>query len=404
MITLKKNKIVLSITTFHTIIFLFFLNLGYIGADWDSYALVGTAKLWIENNVYIPSRPPGFPAYELLVIGGIQLQDLINVPFEKIVLSIQYLFLIFTNFLIFKFFNYKSSQSLIFYSVVVLSPIYIISAMSTIDYLLGTYFGFLAIYLATSSKNKKPLLIIAILLSISISMRLSNLIFLFALLTYMIVEKQKFNEVIFVALGTISISSIFYGYFYINLWENMLSSIYGNNFSELFCIFNLTNTDHTLLDRLGRFILKQANYISLFGIFILIYNSSSLKQMIKKDNLIYLIIFLSFQLSFLRLPTEEGHLLPSFIAFFILLSKTSREFKFKNTLLVLVLLSNFVNFNFYKVDQIDSASSVETSLQLQRGQILEDYQMRKEKGQDKVFHYQNSVDTLLIAWKNGCPN
>ena len=128
--------------------------------------------------------------------------------------------------------------------------------MSTIDYLLGTYFGFLAIYLATSSKNKKPLLIIAILLSISISMRLSNLIFLFALLTYMIVEKQKFNEVIYVALGTISISSIFYGYFYINLWENMLSNIYGNNFSELLCIFNLTNTDHTLLDRLGRFILK----------------------------------------------------------------------------------------------------------------------------------------------------
>ena len=126
--------------------------------------------------------------------------------------------------------------------------------------------------------------------------------------------------------------------------------------------------------------------------------------MIKKDSLIYLIIFLSFQLSFLRLPTEEGHLLPSFIAFFILLSKTSREFKFKNTLLVLVLLSNFVNFNFYKVDQIDSASSIEISLQLQRGQILEDYQMRKEKGQNKVFHYQNSVDTLLTAWKNGCPN
>ena len=114
-----------------------------------------------------------------------------------------------------------------------------------------------------------------------------------------------------------------------------------------------------------------------------------------------MIIFLSFQLSFLRLPTEEGHLLPSFIAFFILLSKTSREFKFKNTLLVLVLLSNFVNFNFYKVDQIDSASSVEISLQLQTGQILEDYEMRKEKGQNKVFHYQNSVDHYI--WKMDVP-
>ena len=44
-----------------------------IGSDWDSYALVGTYENFIKYNIYIPSRPPGFPAHELLVGIFIQL-------------------------------------------------------------------------------------------------------------------------------------------------------------------------------------------------------------------------------------------------------------------------------------------------------------------------------------------
>jgi hypothetical protein len=36
--------------------------------------------------------------------------------------------------------------------------------------------------------------------------------------------------------------------------------------------------------------------------------------------------------------------------------------------------------------------------------LIEDYELREEKGKNKLYHYQNSVDTLNIAWKNGCPN
>ena len=104
------------------------------------------------------------------------------------------------------------------------------------------------------------------------------------------------------------------------------------------------------------------------------------------------------------MPTEEGHLLPAFISFFIILANTQEDLKLKKILLVLVVLSNLVNFNFYKVDQIDSANSIELNFKFEKGQILEDYQIRKSKGENKLFHYQNSVDTLLVAWKNGCPN
>ena len=70
----------------------------------------------------------------------------------------------------------------------------------------------------------------------------------------------------------------------------------------------------------------------------------------------------------------------------------------------MVIISNFLNLNFYEVDEIDSATSITFNSNIRSGLLIEDYALRKEKGQNKEFHYQNSVDTLNIAWKNGCPN
>ena len=53
-----------------TLTLLFFLSVfsnSNIGSDWDSYALIGTYENFIKNGIYIPSRPPGFPIYELLI-------------------------------------------------------------------------------------------------------------------------------------------------------------------------------------------------------------------------------------------------------------------------------------------------------------------------------------------------
>jgi hypothetical protein len=60
--------------------------------------------------------------------------------------------------------------------------------------------------------------------------------------------------------------------------------------------------------------------------------------------------------------------------------------------------------NFYVVDEVDSANSILFTTDIRPGLLIEDYELREEKGKNKLYHYQNSVDTLNIAWKNGCPN
>ena len=98
----------------------------------------------------------------------------------------------------------------------------------------------------------------------------------------------------------------------------------------------------------------------------------------------------------MRLPTEEGHLLPAFIAFMLLLNNVKKL----NTKLLLVALlftfsSNFGDVKFYKVDTVDSASEIEFNFELTRGFYIEDYEIRNEKGLKKDFHYENSQYTLL---------
>ena len=129
------------------------------------------------------------------------------------------------------------------------------------------------------------------------------------------------------------------------------------------------------------------------------------KFKIDSKNLIYFGIFLIFQISFLRLPTEEGHLLPAYIAFMLLLNNIE---KLNTKLLLITLLftfsSNFGDVKFYKVDTVDSASEIEFNFELTSGFYVEDYEIRNEKGLKKDFHYENSQYTLFEAWKNGCPN
>ena len=43
------------------IIFIPFLLQGFIGADWDSYASLSSGLLLVNDGLYRPSRPPGFP-------------------------------------------------------------------------------------------------------------------------------------------------------------------------------------------------------------------------------------------------------------------------------------------------------------------------------------------------------
>ena len=87
-----------------TLTLLFFLSLfsnSNIGSDWDSYALIGTYENFIKNGIYIPSRPPGFPIYELLIGLCIVIAEGLGINFEHAILLFQLSLLISLNFLIF---------------------------------------------------------------------------------------------------------------------------------------------------------------------------------------------------------------------------------------------------------------------------------------------------------------
>ena len=398
-----KNSVLLT-SIVHTLLFIPFYLSGFIGADWDSYALIGSAKIFIEQGIYIPSRPPGFPLSELLTLSVINVSEIFNIHFEKVLLVIQYLFLLLSNILLSKLFKINNQKINFYYLIVLFSPIYIISGFTVIDYMAGLVFGYMGVYIFNKHKSANSIVLISFLFSISIGFRLSNIIFLISLIIYIIFIKKESVLAFKIIFLTSLLSSIIYGVAYWSLWSTSLKIIYGSNLSELVCIFNLTNTDHTLLSRLGRFVIKQTNYLSVLGSILFIINIPKLKFIKLSENIVFFLIFIFFQLSFVRLPTEEGHMLPAFIALFLIISNSNIDFSFKKLILILTFISNFLNLNFYVVDEVDSANSILFTSDIRSGLLIEDYEIRAEKGKNKLYHYQNSVDTLNIAWKNGCPN
>ena len=378
-----------------------------IGSDWDSYALIGTFYNYDLVGLYTPSRPPGFPVYELIVgiiFKGLRNGSLLN-P-EQGLLIFQFFLVITLNFIIYSFINKSDEQNYLFYLLIVFSPMYLISGGSVIDYFLGAIFGFLAIYMVMNKYSSKYICFyLAVLLSLSIGIRLSNAIFLTAIFLYITIYKKNYKLSIYTAVLTIVLSCFIYLPFYANLYSFYTLNTVYNSPLEMICLLNLTNTDHTLIDRIGRFVLKQINFFGSIGFVLFLILIKNVKTKVTENNFIFSIVFILFQFSFLRLPTEEGHLLPAFISLLLLLSSMKN---FNSKILIATLtftfLSSFVDFKFYSVNSIDSASEISLKATVTKGFFIEDYELRNSKALEKEFHYENSQSTLLDAWKDGCPN
>ena len=390
-------------------LFFFIPNLikSTIGSDWDSYALVGTFYNYDSIGLYTPSRPPGFPIYELIV--GIIFKGLKNGSLlspERGLLIFQFFLVIALNFIIFSFIKKSDEKNYLFYLLIVFSPMYLISGGSVIDYFLGAIFGFLAIYLVLHKYNSSYIFAyIAVLLSISIGIRLSNAIFLVAILLYITIYKKNYKLGIYTTTLTMVLSCFIYLPFYTNLFSFYTVNNIYNSPSEMICLLNLTNTDHALIDRIGRFVLKQINFFGTVGFIFFLLLIKNTRTKITENSFIFFITFILFQFSFLRLPTEEGHLLPAFISLLLVFSNV-KNFNSKILIasLTFTFLSSFIDLKFYTVNNIDSASDISLNVSVTKGFFIEDYELRNSRALDKEFHYKNSQSTLLDAWKNGCPN
>ena len=396
MVNIKKAPFYI-LTFVQTLFFLPFFLQSNIGSDWDAYSLIGTYLIFEESGQYFPSRPPGFPVYELLV-GFISKFSFLGI--EKSLLLLQYIIMISLNFLIYLFFQKRKDTNILIFIIILFSPIYLISSFTVIDYTFGALFGFLSIYLAQYGA-KKYRLFIPLLLAISIGARLSNIVFLIATLISLNQKNIKLAKLFNTLLYTFFLSILFYTPTHLNLFKYLKNL--GYKTSELVCILNLTNIDHTLYDRIGRFILKQINYMGFIAFVIFLIAIIISKKQIQQKHYPLVVVFLLFELSFLRLPTEEGHLLPAFIAFMLIIKDFKFHNKFLNLTILFLVISSFFDLKFYTVDVVDSASTAELGVYPSKGYLIEEYELR-EQVVNKNYHYENSKITLIEAWAEGCPN
>ena len=133
--SLEKIMNLKTIIFIQTLIFLPFLLQGNIGSDWDSYASFASGRLLFNDGIYIPSRPPGFPLYEIIV----GLFGLISV---KVLLVVHFISsLLLTSFVYTKIQENKNRFLLTL--VFLTSHVFLIASYSVIDYVIGTLFGFL---------------------------------------------------------------------------------------------------------------------------------------------------------------------------------------------------------------------------------------------------------------------
>ena len=234
--------------------------------------------------------------------------------------------------------------------------------------------------------------------------RLSNLIFSIAVFALFIYLQKSKKEIANLIVLTSLFTFIIYGIAYFSLWSTSLS-LSMEAPSDMFCIFNLTNTDHSTIYRLGRFFLKQIDFFGIIGFVVMLFLIFNIFRNINlQKNIHFVILFFLFELSFLRLPTEEGHLLPAFVALVFLV----KEVEIKNSLIVIILISslvsNFLYLNTYDVDSPDSASEAYLNVSLKEGLLIQDFNEREVKGLDRDFHYKNGYQSIKDVWKNGCPN
>ena len=389
------------VSTIHLIIFVPFVIQKTIGPDWDSYALIGTITNLYKDSLYLPSRPPGFPVYEFFLTGLYSLSNILNIDFEVVFILSQYLFVLANNYLIYKFFLKLAYKNYLLYYVAVFSPIYLTSGLSIIDYHAGLLFGFLGIYAALY--KPQSIYFVSIFLAISSGIRLSNLLFFIVVVGILLGNKIEFRKIVYFSSITLFLSFVIYIPGYINLWNSSLSSNLTNYF-DMVCVLNLTNIDHPLLDRLGRFVLKQLDFLGIVGSIVVLICLTKIRKENIYNNYYFFMIFILFQISFLRLPTEEGHLLPAFIAFVFMLN----SLKIKNVFLIVVfvstLLSNFLFISIYDVDTPDQATEIYFNFELEQGLLFKDFEARENIGKDKKYHYENSYYSIKDVWEDGCPN
>ena len=370
------------VSLFQLILFIPYFLQGFIGSDWDSYGSYASSLIIENRNIYLPSRPPGFPLFEYLVSFFINFE-------VRVILFVIFFFLVGINFVTDKLFSEKYINDFLYFALLT-SPILLISSFSIMDYVVGLFFSLCGLYsLKDEVKSEYLFLVLMILASAT---RLSNILF-FLVGLYIIKKNGSSNRKIILLTSAYFLAII-------------LVYFPAYNLAGGLCFLNLTNTDHDLFQRLGRFGYKQTYLVGLPGLALLLYIIISIRKKVKFSDfyLPYILILLLFEISFLRLPTEEGHMLPALFMFFLLLSQIKISHNLQLYLFITIFLSNFIYLELISVDVPNHVENFTFAPRLEEGLLLQDYEERAIKGVDANYHIDNAVIQVVDSWKDGGPN
>lgn len=174
------------------------LVIGY-GMDADAVRSVKAAEELLTTGSYIPSRLPGNPLFEYLLT--------IITPWGGHIASNLFVFALYVVGIgAFSFLVRRRDDRWIIVSLFALTPLLLVNAVTTMDYIPGLALMLLCYAFAT----KKRYVLAPIFLGLSIGFRLSNAVFLVPLIIYLVGERQGLYAIIRFSVISMLLGLAFY--------------------------------------------------------------------------------------------------------------------------------------------------------------------------------------------------
>ncbi|MEO0099847.1 MAG: hypothetical protein ABIL04_02515 [candidate division WOR-3 bacterium] len=313
--------------------------------------------LW-ETGVYEPSRLPGNPLFEYILT--------IIYPLGGYISSNLFVLVMF-GLSIFAFWQLVKEEinNMVLVSIFALTPILLVNAVTTLDYIPGLACLILSYLYAT----KKNYILTSLFLGLAIGFRLSNAFVLVSLILFFVLNRDKISKIFFFSILSLGIGLIFYLPIFIRYrfeMFNIPTSLLWHN-----PVLYWERTIYNLILLFGP--------IATIGIILIfLINRSNILQSLKKDlkgkSPIFIFkgaTLILFLLLFFRHSDETAYLIPIIPFFYLLIAHWLSK---RQLILVGILIFSSAFLGL----QIKRSERWGITLKPVWGTVIEDYLMRKE--------------------------
>lgn len=376
----KKQEILFLLITFCSYFPFIFLGPG---TDNDTYRVINLS-IYFDALTYQPSRTPGYLVHEVITyvlykMGGSVLSNLGTVLMSLIII---YVFLEICNM-------YSIQNKFLLASLFAYNPIYFVNSTVTIDYLYAIALFSIGFILF----EKKNYYQSSIFFGLSVGARLSSIIFvgIFFIIKFIYLMKTKENlsendilkkKIVIASIFSFLIAGLCY-----------VPSFIWAGYSLDFLTYSIG--DWSLLGYIARFIYKNLYFFGVQGLLlffiILIIFRKNMKEQISKNKFDYLfvlsiLIFIAFEIFFLKVPIEKEYLLPILPFVSIILGRLFPNNRIVLILLLIAVISyNFISINIELVD-ISDTQNFEFGIWFESGYLLNNIYSRISNFTDGMEH------------------